>query len=67
MKYSSTYLTWLKSEITEVDLGNGYTEITAPFLDRHNDYLQIYVKELENSMYRLSDDMYTITDLKMSG
>lgn len=67
MKYSSTYLAWLKSEITEVDLGNGYTEITAPFLDRHNDYLQIYVKELENSMYRLSDDMYTITDLKMSG
>ena len=67
MKFSSTYLDWLKSEITEEDLGNGYTEITAPFLDRHNDYIQIYIQALADGMYRISDDMYTITDLKMSG
>lgn len=67
MKFSSTYLDWLKSEITEEDLGNGYTEITAPFLDRHNDYIQIYIQALKDGMYRISDDMYTITDLKMSG
>lgn len=67
MKFSSTYLDWLKSEITEEDLGNGYTEITAPFLDRHNDYIQIYIQALTDGMYRISDDMYTITDLKMSG
>ena len=62
MKFSSTYLDWLKSEITEEDLGNGYTEITAPFLD-----IQIYIQALTDGMYRISDDMYTITDLKMSG
>lgn len=67
MMFSSTYLDWLKSEITEEDLGNGYTEITAPFLDRHNDYIQIYIQAIKDGMYRISDDMYTITDLKMSG
>lgn len=49
MKFSSTYLDWLKSEITEEDLGNGYTEITAPFLDRHNDYIQIIYKPLKKA------------------
>ncbi|WP_273420239.1 DUF1829 domain-containing protein [Veillonella caviae] len=67
MKYSSKYLDWLKSEFTERDLGNGYTEITAPFLDRHNDYIQVYIQTISDNLFRLSDDMYTINDLKMSG
>lgn len=67
MKISSAYLDWLKSETIETDLGNGYTEITVPFLDRHNDYIQIYVKKSADDIFRLSDDTYTITDLQMSG
>ena len=67
MKISSTYLDWLKSEMVEKDLGNGYTEITVPFLDRHNDYIQIYVEKTDDDVFRLSDDTYTITDLQMSG
>ncbi|NLI62433.1 MAG: DUF1828 domain-containing protein, partial [Methanosarcinaceae archaeon] len=35
-------------------LDNGVFEITVPFLDRHNDYLQFYV--IKNS------DVFTITD-----
>ena len=67
MKISSAYLDWLKSETIETDLGNGYTEITVPFLDRHNDYIQIYVKKSADDIFRLSDDTYTITDLQVSG
>lgn len=35
------YLAWLKSQISYRQTGP-YTEITTPFLDRHNDQIQIY-------------------------
>ena len=38
------YINWLKSEITFSQIGE-YYEITTPFLDPSNDYLQIYVKQ----------------------
>jgi len=41
-------------------------EITTPYLDRHNDYLQIYVQR-QNGSYLLTDDGYTISDLLQSG
>jgi hypothetical protein len=41
-------------------------EITTPYLDRHNDYLQIYVKKA-NGAYLLTDDGYILADLEQSG
>ena len=43
-----------------------WTEITTPFLDRHNDRILIYVKR-GNVGYVLTDDSYTIHDLEQSG
>jgi hypothetical protein len=43
-----------------------WVEITTPYLDRNNDYLQIYAKK-DNGGYVLTDDGYTITDLEQSG
>jgi hypothetical protein len=43
-----------------------WVEITTPYLDRHNDALQIYVRA-ENGGYVLTDDGYTIHDLQASG
>ena len=40
--------------------------ITTPYLDRHNDYVQFYVKR-QNGGYILTDDGYTISDLRSSG
>lgn len=59
------YTEWLrdKTVLRQVD---DWTEITTPHLDRHNDYLQIYAKR-DNSSYILTDDGYTIQDLKSSG
>ena len=59
------YAQWLKSEITFEKVGE-YYEITTPFLDSTNDYLQIYVRQEEDAIY-FTDDSATIRNLKMSG
>lgn len=64
-KLISSYLTWLKSKISVKEI-NGVAEITTPFLDRHNDHLQFYIKKQEDSLL-LSDDGYVLSDLEMSG
>ncbi len=59
------YHAWLrdKSVLRQI---NQWVEITTPYLDRHNDYLQIYAKPV-NGGYLLTDDGYTIDDLEQSG
>jgi hypothetical protein len=59
------YVLWLKDKTSVRQLAE-WVEITTPYLDRHNDYVQIYAKPLENG-YLLTDDGYTITDLIQSG
>jgi len=59
------YLKWLKKKISIKQFGD-WTEITTPFVDRHNDLLQIYAKE-ENGEIILTDDGYIINDLENSG
>jgi hypothetical protein len=59
------YYDWLKSKTVLREI-NGWDEITTPYLDRHNDYIQIYLKP-EGEGYILTDDSYTITDLVQSG
>jgi len=59
------YVRWLREAIVVAD-GDGICEITTPFLDRHNDHLQIYVDGREGNL-RLTDDGYTISDLRASG
>lgn len=59
------YYDWLKAKTSWRDI-NGWAEITTPYLDRHNDYIQIYLREV-NGEYVLTDDGYTIADLTQSG
>lgn len=59
------YLEWLRGRIHLEEVGD-WVEITTPFLDRHNDFIQIYVHE-QNGGYVLTDDGYTISDLEQSG
>ena len=61
------YSKWLSEQITVKEVGE-YQEITTPFLDRHNDCIQLYLKELpEEGLYLLTDAGYTIDDLIDSG
>lgn len=60
------YANWLRNEITVANFGE-FQELTTPYLDRHNDYLQIYVKAEENGNIIITDDGYIIGNLNMSG
>lgn len=62
---ANTYTEWLKQKIYVKDI-EGVCEITTPFLDRHNDHLQIYVKKAGDTLI-ITDDGYTIRDLGLSG
>ncbi|MCB0410580.1 MAG: DUF1828 domain-containing protein, partial [Flavobacteriales bacterium] len=59
------YLSWLKDKTTLKKVKD-WVEITTPYLDRHNDYLQIYARKMDKG-YRLTDDSYIIQDLMQSG
>ena len=61
-----SYRSWLKQKIVVRDIDGSWVEITTPYLDRHNDALQIYARQSNNG-YLLSDDSYTIRDLEASG
>ena len=62
------YIDWLKKEITIDDIEcNNTFEITTPFLDRFNDYIQIYVTILGDNEVKISDGQYVISNLKSSG
>src|SRR5258708_22877692 len=64
-KLLDDYLAWLKDKtiLRQID---DWVEITTPYLDRHNDYVQIYAKK-SNGSFTLTDDGYTIDDLEQSG
>jgi len=64
-KLIDSYLQWLKEgiEIQELD---SCCEIKTPFLDRHNDAITLYI-EKQSDVILLTDDGYTISDLRASG
>lgn len=64
--FTNEYLSWLRNCIKEKKLDN-CVEITTPFLDRHNDWMQVYVEQLENGKIRITDDGYILKDLMASG
>src|ERR1035437_4674266 len=59
------YNAWLKDK-TSLRQIKDWVEITTPYLDRHNDYLQIYARR-DNGGFMLSDDGYILQDLEHSG
>jgi len=59
------YARWLK-EKTQLRQVDEWVEITTPYLDRHNDYLQIYARR-RNGDYVLTDAGYILQDLELSG
>ena len=64
-KLLDKYTAWLRDNTTLREIDD-WVEITTPYLDRNNDYIQIYAKKA-NGGYVLTDDSYTIEDLRISG
>lgn len=59
------YFQWLRQRTAWRQIGEGL-EITTPYLDRHNDYLQIYLLPTADG-YLLTDDGTILNDLAESG
>ncbi len=59
------YARWLRDNTTLRELKD-WVEITTPYLDRHNDHLQIFARR-ENGGFTLTDDAYVVNDLEQSG
>ena len=55
------YYSWLRDKTAWKKLDK-WTEITAPYLDRNNDYLQVYLTKADDG-YFLTDDGATIDGL----
>ena len=61
-----TYRLWLQQKTHVRGIDDTWVEITTPYIDRHNDTLQIYAKRSANH-FLLTDDGHTILDLEASG
>ncbi|MEW5874511.1 MAG: DUF1829 domain-containing protein [Candidatus Zixiibacteriota bacterium] len=59
------YTAWLRTK-TALREVHGSIEVTTPYLDRHNDYMQFYVRR-SNGGFLLTDDGFVIQDLRSSG
>lgn len=66
-KVVDEYLRWIKDNTVVKTIEEGsLCSITTPFMDRHNDHLDIFVLK-QGDKIKLTDDGYTLADLKMSG
>jgi hypothetical protein len=63
--FIDAYLVWLREKITFAAVDD-VIEITTPFLDSHNDHIQLYIKQDKEKIV-ITDDGYTISDLLMTG
>lgn len=64
-KLIDAYVGWLRQGLSAEATGES-CELTTPFLDRHNDHLQVYATR-RNGNIILSDDGYILSDLRTSG
>ena len=62
----NNYIAWLHDKTQTKQINEKWVEITTPYLDRHNDFLQIYAKK-DDDTYLLTDDGYILNDLSASG
>ena len=60
------YFQWLKDKTVLTQIDKNCVQVTTPFLDRHNDCLQFYIRK-EADGFLLSDDGYVIQDIVSSG
>lgn len=59
------YLRWLRENLRAEEIEGGVV-ITTPFLDRHSDEIELFLTKV-NGAFRISDDGYTIRDLRSGG
>ncbi|WP_084506011.1 DUF1829 domain-containing protein [Amycolatopsis sp. ATCC 39116] len=62
-----SYYSWIRNHISGETLNDTVSELTTPFLDRHNDHIQVYAERQSPDLFLLTDDGYIVAELKSSG
>lgn len=67
-KFIEEYIKWIRANVfvNEIEKDKKWI-INSPFLDRHNDYIEIYIVKKNKDSYLLTDDGFIYSDLKSSG
>lgn len=58
------YSDWIMSEWSFINISNQVVEIRMPIFDKDSDYIFLYAELLNNGKIRLSDDGWTLDNLK---
>lgn len=58
---------FLKPYIAQYKISDTTFRLTLPFLDRNNDFIELYIIKNKNETYTLTDDGATIADLQLNG
>lgn len=66
-RHIDSYLNWLKKDMTEFQINDNTYRLTFPYLNKDNDYIEIYVIKKDEYNYLISDDGVTLNDLQLSG
>ena len=61
------YYDWLRSNSFEHKVQNNISRLSLPFLNVNNDYLEIYVVEQADGLFKLTDDGLVCSDLLSFG
>lgn len=64
--FKKNYINWIRENVYQEKISSGIYRFTLPFLDRHNDQIEVYI-EKDGKDFRITDDRYTVSDLEMSG
>lgn len=64
--FKDNYINWIRENVYQYEIKPDIFRFTLPFLDRHNDQIEVYIQRAGND-FRITDDGYTISDLEMSG
>lgn len=64
--FKDNYINWIKDNVYQQEVSPGIFRFTLPFLDRHNDQIEVYIKK-NGDNFMITDDGYTVSDLEASG
>lgn len=67
INYKNMYISWLKENIEQYKIDSSVYRLTTPFLDRNNDYTEIYIIKQDDDSFKLTDAGETLNELFFSG
>lgn len=64
--FKKIYTDWLYENIEQYKISDTVYQLTLPFLDRNNDFIELFIKIMDNGTYYITDDSETLNELYLS-